>query len=154
MRRLNQWTQIGGDINPGAHGGIIARRDADGSIEVLEIQPVVDSVGETEATEVGFPFWTREAYYSAEELTPEAEGNAELLAQFDASDLPTDPESMALLLAEERLRYGLGTDGGDGGWARDVVPGRVQWWASKRPRGWRFLADEDAEFRRMLREAR
>jgi hypothetical protein len=41
-----------------------------------------------------------------------------------------------------------------GGVLKDVVPGPVLWWGTKRPQGWRYIADEDVEFRKLLREAR
>src|SRR5882724_4374560 len=47
------WRQISGDMNPCAHGGIIARCDG-GQIDLIEIQPVREYVGDDEAKEVGF----------------------------------------------------------------------------------------------------
>ena len=46
------WKQIGGDRNPGAHGGLIARADGQ-CIEVREIQPTRAYIGDSGAAEVG-----------------------------------------------------------------------------------------------------
>ena len=54
------WEQIGGDMSPGTYGGTIATGDGQ-TIELIKIQPVREYVGDKEAAEVGFPFWTREA---------------------------------------------------------------------------------------------
>jgi hypothetical protein len=63
------WEQIGGDMDPGTHGGTIATGDGD-HLELIRIQPVRKYVGDKEAAEVGVPFWTREAYFDASDLDP------------------------------------------------------------------------------------
>lgn len=143
------WRQIGGDANPSQHGGLIARCDGV-TIEVVEIQPVRAYVGDREALEVGFPFWTREATYWLSDL-PEHAHIAEQQG-VDLEDL--DSEGRLLAIAELAFWYGVDTEEGPCGWAKDVLPFRVQWWGSKRPRGWRYLADEDQEFRALQREAK
>lgn len=148
------WRQIGGDVDPGAHGAVIARFDGD-CVEIIEIQPVRELAGQTALEQYRFPFWTREAYYRRTDLLV---GRREVRAALTADglgpvDLPADPRERALAIAEALLRYGVGVDEGSPcGWARDVVPGRVQWWASKRPCGWRFLADEDRKVRAILKQ--
>ena len=145
------WRQIGGDVNPGAHGATIARYEGD-AIEIREIQPVRSLVGDDEALEVGFPFWTRAAYYQPEDLAldnPQVQAALRYCGQ-EPDCVPPD----LLLLAECCLAYGHLAEEGPAGWAKDVVPGRVKWWTSVRPCGWRWLAEEDRDFRALLREAK
>lgn len=147
------WTQIGGNRDPGTFGGTIAKADGR-SIEILKIQPVREYVGDAEAAEVGFPFWTKEAYFDRDDLDL---SNEHVQSALEYVGLDRDalealrPESRAMVIAEALLDYGMDEEG-PSGWAKDVVPDRVQWWGSKRPSGWRFIADSDVEFRRMLRE--
>ncbi len=146
-------TQIGGDCDPATHGAIIAR--ADGlTIDLTEIQPVRACVGDREAQDVGFPFWTRTATYWADDLDTD---NADVKAALESSGIDLSdvrPELLTVTIAQACLSYGLGVDEGPAGWAKDILPReRVQWWTSIRPNGWRFLACEDVEFRRMMREA-
>lgn len=154
VKRGEVWFQIGGDMNPGAHGAILARFDG-GAIEVREIEPVLDSVGEREGLEVGFPFWTREAWYDATDLdpdNPETYG-AQNACDFDPEDFdPDDPDALALAMAEVLLRYGYKVEPGPSGWAKDVTPDKVYWWGNKLARGWRYLQNEDVEYRQLLRE--
>ena len=149
------WVQVGGDMNPGTSGGIIAT--ADGSaIEIREIQPVREYVGDAEAVEVGFPFWSKEGYFDLDDLNLNNEDVRSALKTVGLDEdalLEMKPETRAMAIAEALLMYGRG-DEGPSGWARDVVPGRVKWWGSKRPAGWRYIADEDVEFRQLLRENR
>jgi hypothetical protein len=147
------WQQIGGDMNPGTYGGTIARADGN-AIEIRKIQPVREYVGGREAVEVGFPFWTREGYFTIDDLDLNNADVKSALGYWDYTgeklrDLK--PTSRAMLIAEALLDYGRG-DEGPAGWAKDVVPGPVMWWGSKRPRGWRYLEDEDKEFRELLRD--
>lgn len=150
------WTQIGGDMNPGAHGGTIAKGDGH-SLELRKIQPTREYVGDDEALEVGFPFWSRDAYFTIEDLDPAQ--NPELARAMQSSGLTYEtladiaPKQRALALAEALLDYGRG-DEGPAGWAKDVVPGRVKWWGGKRAVGSSYLADEDREFRQLQRENR
>ena len=147
------WTQVGGDMNPGAHGAVIARADGT-SIEIRRIDPTRSAVGDREAAEAGFPFWSKDGYFDLDDLQPTAR---DVQSARDYSGLTDEiladlkPESRAMAIAEALLDYGRG-DIGPSGWAKDVVPDRVKWWGTKRPQGWRALADEDVEFRRMLRE--
>lgn len=150
------WRQIGGDLNPGAHGGTIAKCDGS-SIEIREIQPIRDSVGDSEAVAVGHPFWTKEGYFDLSDLNVGARDVASALSYvgLDAdglADIPT-PELRGMAIAEALLSYGRG-DEGTAGWAADVITEPVLWSGSTNARGWRFLASEDVEFRQMVREAR
>lgn len=151
----HDWMQVGGDMNPGTYGGTIARADGR-AIELLKIQPVREYVGDADAVEIGFPFWTREGWFDIDDLNLD---NEEVQRARESTSLNDEileemnPEQRAMAIAEALLDYGRG-DEGPAGWAEDVVPGRVQWWGSKRPRGWRYLEDEDREFRELLRENR
>ena len=154
--KRDQWRQIGGDMNPSQHGAVIARFDGN-AVDIFEIQPVRSYVGDGSALEVGFPFWSRVAYYDGIELDPTNPEVRNIFESqgFDASDLPDDPDDRCLMLAECLLRHGYRTDEGDAGWAKDVLGDRrVLWWAETRPRGWRYLADEDQEFRALQRESK
>jgi hypothetical protein len=152
VREGEAWFQIGGDMSPATHGAIIARYDGD-AIEVREIEPVISSVGEREGAEVGFPFWTREAWYVLGDLDPDNEDIEDALRSCDFDpDNYDNPEDMRLGISEALLQYGYKVEPGPSGWAQDVTPDKVYWWANKRARGWRFLAEEDVEYRRLLRE--
>lgn len=149
------WVQVGGDVNPGTYGGTIAKADGR-SIELLKIQPVREHVGDAAAVEVGFPFWTREGYFDINDLdlnSKEVQSALETVGLTDETLEELRPESRAMAIAEALLDYGRG-DEGPSGWAEDIVPGRVKWWGSKRPAGWRYIADEDREFRELVRENR
>ena len=150
-----EWTQIGGDMNPGAYGGLIAKGDGQ-SLELVQIQPTREYVGDGEACEVGFPFWSKEAWFDSDDLSLEREEvqSAMQSCGLDAEALgDMAPTQRALAIAECLVSYGDGEEG-PSGFAKDVVPGKVKWWGSKRARGWRYLEDEDREFRAMVREAR
>jgi hypothetical protein len=140
-------------MDPGAHGGTIATADGT-SIELLEIQPVRAYVGDREAAEVGFPFWTKGAsfYGSDLDLTNEHVKRAREYHGLDDETLETmTPEGRAVAIACALLSYGHGEEG-EGGFAKDILGSRrVRWYHGKRPRGWRYLASEDQEFRRMVR---
>ena len=148
------WVQVGGDMNPGTYGGTIATADGR-AIEMIKIQPVREYIGDREAADVGHPFWTKEAYFDLDDLSLD---NKDVKSARESSGLNDEilqslkPESRAMAIAEALLDYGRG-DEGEAGWAKDVIGNRmVKWWGSKRAQGWRYLADEDVEFRRMLRE--
>ncbi|MFQ5339950.1 MAG: hypothetical protein ACE5F6_00230 [Anaerolineae bacterium] len=154
------WTQVGGDMNPGTYGGTIAKADGS-SIELLKIQPVREYVGDREAVEVGYPFWTQEGYFTIDDLSLD-NGYVKSALSFWGYDTDANrerflyelkPESRAMVIAEALLDYGRG-DEGPSGWAQDIIPAgeRVNWWGIKRPKGWRYLEDEDKEFRQLLRE--
>jgi hypothetical protein len=148
--------QIGGDMNPGTYGGTIAKADGN-SIEMLKIMPIREYVGDRDAVDLGFPFWSKVGYFNLADLQPDEH---DVINVMDSSGLTDEtlqtlkPESRAMVIAEALLDYGRG-DEGESGWAKDIIGNRmVKWWGSKRPAGWRYLADEDAEFRRLLRENR
>lgn len=154
------WVQVGGDMNPGAFGGTIARADGR-SIEIREIQPVREYVSDREAVEIGAPFWSKDGYFDLSDLDLHSRDVRGALSAYgydgDAAIAEflgeLKPESRAMAIAEALLRYGRG-DEGPAGWAKDVVPGKVKWWGSKNPTGPSFLADEEREFRQLLRENR
>lgn len=144
---MPKWQQIGGDMSPGAYGGIIARSDGD-ALELIEIQPVREAIGDREAAEVGFPFWTREAHYDLADLDPSKPDVQSALRSYglDANTLEDlKPAERALAIAEALLSHGDGVDEGPSGWSDDIVPGPVKWMSGKIA-GPEYLADEDDEF--------
>lgn len=152
---MPQWEQIGGDMSPGTYGGTIARSDGSRGIELLKIQPVREHVGDKEAVEVGFPFWTREAYFDLDDLDPSREQVHSALDTIGMSlrTLEEDftPARRALVIAEALLDYGEG-DEGPHGYSEDILSEKVKW-ASGKIAGPEYLADEDEEFRALFKEA-
>ena len=145
---MPMWKQIGGDMDPGAYGGILARSDGN-ALELLEIQPVRENVGDKEAAEVGFPFWTREAWYDIDDLDPSKKQVQSALQSIgmEMGTLEHDftPTQRALVIAEALLGYGHGVEEGPAGWSKDVVPGEVKW-SSGKVAGSEYIADEDDTF--------
>ena len=154
MKRTT-WRQISGDMNPDKYGAIIARWDGK-ALELLEIQPVAEYVGENEAVAVGFPFWSREAWYDPSDLDPARPDVVSALKCCGLDLAEVEPKHRPMAIAECLMRYGSGVDESTAGWARDVLgKRRVVWWASNgKAIGWRFLKQEDQEQRRRMREAR
>ena len=147
--KMEMWEQIGGDVNPGAYGGLLARSDGD-ALELLEIQPVREYVGDDEAADVGFPFWTRESYFTVDDLDPSNKDVRNALNSVGLEDHDLEemsPTQRALAIAEACAGYGLHVDEGQSGWSGDVVPERVKWWGNKIA-GPEYLADDDEDFRR------
>lgn len=151
--KMPMWEQIGGDMDPGAHGGLIAKSDGD-SLELLEIQPVRAHVGDKEAAEVGFPFWTSTAYYDLSDLDPNDKDVKSALRSsgFDEGDQKhwleeeATPEQRAIAIAEAIFSYGIKKDEGDPGWSADVIHDDVKWWGDKIA-GSEYIADEDESFK-------
>lgn len=145
------WSQISGDMNPSQYGAIIAKGDGS-SLELIEIQPVREYVSDGEAADVGFPFWSKEAYYTLEDLDLK---NEDVQAAIESVDLlealnGMSPQQRALAIAEALLRYGVGGEEGPGGWSSDVLGDRkVKWWTGA-VAGSEYIADEDEEFRREI----
>ena len=147
------WTQIGGDMDPGAHGGLIATADGD-HIELLQIQPVREYVGDKEAAEVGFPFWTKEAWFDLADLDLKNDNVKSALRSsgFDSGEQKSwfeekaTPEQRALVIAEALLDYGRG-DEGPSGWSEDLPGYEVKWWGDKVATLPDYVADEDEAFR-------
>jgi hypothetical protein len=148
---MPMWKQIGGH---GDGGALLARSESDDAIELLEIQVVREYVGDKEAAEVGFPFWTREAYYYLADLDPKNEevqsalkytGFTEGDQKFWFEDEAT-PEERALVIAESLHSYGSKVEEGNAGWSEDVVPDEVEWENGK-VGGSEHLEGEDESFR-------
>jgi hypothetical protein len=147
------WMQIGGDMDPGAHGGLIATADGD-HIELLQIQPVREYVGDKEAADVGFPFWTKEAYFNLDDLDPKNDDVKSALQSsgFDSGEQriwfeeEATPEERALAIAEALISYGRGDDG-PSGWSEDLPDHEVKWWGDKVATLPDYVADEDESFR-------
>ena len=148
---METWMQIGGDIDPGTYGAIIARSDGD-ALELVEIQPVREYLGDGEARDTGFPFWSKEARYDLEDLNPKREEVQRALAysglELEALEEAAPPQR-ALAIAEVLLQYGDKVEEGPAGWSDDVVTEPVKWWTGAIA-GSEYLADEDAEFRREI----
>lgn len=151
----HEWRQISGDVNPGRYGAVVARFDGR-AVDIFEIQPVRGHVSKKEAAEVGFPFWSRAAYYDADQLQVGADGVEEALRSCGLEDwkraviaLNTDPQQCKLAIAECLLRYGHGVDEGPSGWGSHALPDEpVHWWAEDEPKGKDYFAEDDADFRR------
>ena len=146
------WEQIGGDMDPGGHGGTIATGDGS-AIELIEIQSVRDHVGDKEAAEVGFPFWTRVAYFDLNDLDPSNDDVQSALNSIgmELHTLENDftPTQRALVIASALLDYGR-ADEGPGGWSDEIgIPDKVKW-SSGKVAGAEYLADEDDTFRREI----
>jgi hypothetical protein len=142
------WEQIDGDMSPGTYGGTIATGDGR-ALELKKIQPVREYVGDEEAKDVGFPFWTREAYFTADDLDP---SKKEVRSAMDSVGLDEDtlenlsPDRRAIALANAMLDYG-DADEGPAGWSGDIgIPEKVRWWGGE-VAGSEYLADEDEAFR-------
>lgn len=151
---MPMWEQIGGDVSPGAYGGTLARSDGN-ALELLKIQPVREHVGDKEAMEVGFPFWTREAYFDLDDLDPSRK-NVQSALRSIGMDLGTledefTPTQRAIVIAEALLDYGEG-DEGPHGYSKDILSGKVKW-SGGQVAGPEYLADEDEEFRALFKEA-
>jgi hypothetical protein len=144
------WEQIGGDMDPGTYGGTIATGDGN-HLELIKIQPVREYVGDKEAKDVGFPFWTRTAWFDAADLDPK---NADVRSalNFIGMSLETleedfSPERRAIVIADALLDYGR-ADEGPAGWSADIdIPDKVKW-SGGGVAGPEYLADEDEAFRR------
>ncbi len=143
------WKQVGGDMDPGAHGGTIATADGD-TIEIIEIQPVRSHVGDREAKDVGFPFWSKEASYSLDDLSLSNEDVQGAIEYTGLGEHLVDltPEQRAVAIAEACIQAGVGYNEGPGGWAEDVLGSRIVEWHSGKKEGYEYIADEDDEFRR------
>lgn len=146
------WTQISGDMDPGQYGAVIARSDGTRALELVEIQPVREYVGDDEARDVGFPFWSREAYYDLDDLDPNDKDVRSALQSYDLDDeklAEMQPPQRALAIAEALMRYGVKVEEGPGGWSKDVIHEPVKWWSGA-VAGAEYIADEDDEFRREI----
>lgn len=142
------WEQIGGDMDPGTYGGIIATGNGN-SIKLIEIQPVRENVGNKEAAEVGFPFWTKEAYFDLDDLDPSHKDIKSALDSIgmDLETLEADftTTQRAMVIAEALLGWGRG-DEGPAGWSGDIgIPDKVKWSTGKIA-GAEYLEDEDDSF--------
>jgi hypothetical protein len=144
------WEQIGGDMDPGTYGGTIATADGR-SIELIKIQPVREYVGDKEAAEVGFPFWTRESSFDIDDLDP---NNRDVQRALDSIGMSLEtlkedftPTQRAMVIAEALMDHGR-ADEGPSGWSGDIgIPDKVKWWSGKIA-GPEYIADEDEEFLR------
>jgi hypothetical protein len=142
------WEQINGDMDPGAHGGTIARGDGN-YLELLKIQPVREYVGDGEAAEVGFPFWTREASYNADDLDPskpEVQSAMQYVGLDEDALRDITPTQRALTIADALLDHGHGVEEGPSGWSEDVLSVQVKW-STGQVAGAEYIADEDDAFR-------
>ena len=142
------WEQINGDMDPGAYGGTIATGDGH-AIELIKIQPVREYVGDDEAKDTGFPFWTKTAYFDLADLEPRDNEDVKSAMSYVGLDLNAledmEPTQRALALADALLDYGRG-DEGPAGWSLDIgIPDKVKWMNGD-VAGSEYLADEDDAF--------
>ena len=153
--KMPVWEQINGDMSADQHGGTIAMADGD-HIELLQIQPVREYIGEREAAEVGFPFWTKEAWFDLADLDLNNDDVKSALQSIGIDlDNPEEwfaekstPEQRALTIASALLDYGRG-DEGPAGWSEDLPDYEVKWWSGNNTESLQsYLADEDEEFAR------
>lgn len=148
LPEMPMWEQVDGDMNPGRYGGTIARCDGS-SIELLKFQPTREYVGDGEAADVGFPFWTREACFDLDDLNVDRD---EVKSALNCVGLEAEtldalaPQQRAIAIACALLDYGV-ADEGPAGWAADVIPGEVKWNCGK-VAGPEYFVDEDDDFRR------
>ena len=147
------WKQIDGDMDPCSYGGTIAR--ADGTyIELIKIQPTREYVGDDEAKEVGFPFWTREASYDLDDLSLGSKEVQGALSFVGLKDDPTaledaTPDVRALMIATALMDYGHKVDEAEAGFSNAIIQFPVKWWSGDKPQTFEeFCGDEDDEFRR------
>jgi|HubBroStandDraft_2_1064218.scaffolds.fasta_scaffold16564_2 hypothetical protein len=144
------WEQIGGDMDPGTYGATIATADGD-HIELIKIQPVREYVGDKEAKDVGFPFWTRTAWFDVNDLDPKSEDVRRALdsigVELETLEEDFTPEQRAMMIAEALLDYSR-ADEGKSGWSGDIgIPTHVKW-SDGTVAGSEYLADEDEAYRR------
>jgi hypothetical protein len=147
MRYLKGRWYYEGDCNGASYGGKLARFDGFG-VEVIEILPVREYVGEKEAREVGFPFWTVESYHHASDLgDPDSADNKDArdYCGIATSDLPESRIGRMIVLAFARHAYGIGQGESGGGW-----PGEFSW-PRQRHVTMRDLRSEARDFRNMLK---
>jgi hypothetical protein len=152
--RRNVWYQIGGDMNPMDYSGTFARTDGN-AIEVLHIDSTIDSVGEREALDVGYPYWTKEACYDDADLRAFlGDDSARRSMNLPEEWTPDMPLTRALrfAIADAAMIYGFRTDGGGGGYGVDVAPRRATYWYGRGREGMKAWRASDSEFRRLLRE--
>ncbi len=112
------------DVSPLDHGGTYYRGTIETGFDVFEIQPVVAFVGEDEATEVGYPFWSRESFHDRADIVKALADGAALrscgledLIGADVADL--DPSDV-LAVVHAMHSYGLASDDGPSGWSTDL----------------------------------
>lgn len=156
--RRNVWYKVEGDVNGAAYGCTFARWTGD-CVEVRKVQPVVEYVGESEAADVGHPYWTREGSYDDDDMRAilrDRNPRGWAPQDYVGLDYPPDARLTVALrfeLACAALDYGQGAEEGPAGWADDVYP-RNDDGAFARVKGEsiRDFRAEDREFRRMLRE--
>lgn len=144
--RPGVWYQTGGDIDPCTYGGTICR-DCGYTIDVIQIQPVREYVGDKEAADVGYPLWSQEACYDAGDLIAFLHDISYRGELFDPGNTVWNRERR-LAVAGVACESGWRCDEGPSGWTDDVIPPRVSWWVRGNTlRDWRAA---DADFRREI----
>ena len=131
----DRWVQVSGDVNAADYGCVLAMFDGHG-VRLRRIEPVADYVGR-DASEVGYAYWSSEAYLEPEEVT---------CAGCDG-DCSTMLAKVTCRVHAEDCSDGPTWEPGPSGWSRDVLPvasSKVTWWM-KQGHGWRSA---DAEFKR------
>jgi hypothetical protein len=147
----NLYKQVSGDVNPAQYGATLLRWEGD-EIEIVQIQPVRNYLSDSEAVEIGFPFWKREARYSKQDLNGVEALNAVNSACLDLSEI----DSMTAryeAVAVACMEHGWKVEEEAGGFARDVFPPKARYWCNKRPLSGAAFADEDSEYRKLVCES-
>lgn len=66
---MRPFYQCAGDMNPAGYGGTFYRvTDCGTAIELIEIQPVIEYIGEREARELDGAFWVKTTYVDGDDF--------------------------------------------------------------------------------------
>lgn len=150
-----RWHQIGGDMNI-AYGASFARRDG-ACWSIIRIDPVREYVGDNEAAEVGFPFWTKEGYFDKRDIMRAIDDDGFVssmgLADFISECGGKPNKRDRAYVASAMLDYGYG-DPGPAGWGKDIIrmfgSFEVVMWCGGSLK--EDLEEEDESFRREVLE--
>jgi hypothetical protein len=112
------------DVSPLTYGGTFYRGDLATGYDVFEVQPVAEYVGETEAAEVGYPFWSRESYHDREDIAQALADGAALRSMGMDRLIGANVEDLdlsdVLAVVYAMHSYGLASDDGPSGWSADL----------------------------------
>jgi len=115
-------------MSPATYGGVFAKLYQKDTIELFEMQPVRDAIGDKEADEVGFPFWKKEGSFGTDDLAEYDPAYESILSYVGLDEDGKDPQDVwkdldpiqkAVLLLQNGYDDDYGTGGG---YARDILP--------------------------------
>jgi hypothetical protein len=127
------WRQIGGDVNPAAHGAVLMLDGGD-SVEVHEIGPAIDAGGVDFARGHGV-FYTKSAYYNKNQFDWNHRDTKHAASFVGSDSQETWNELSDERKAEALLSYGAGDieSSGANTFAEalpgGVTVGKVKWWS-------------------------